>query len=266
MGGIMSMTGEPGGQPVKPGMSLADIAAGLFTAIGILSALHERERSGRGQLVDVSMLDCQVSVLENAYARYFATGEAPKPLGTRHPVSTPFQAFPTADGHIVIALGFGLENAWQVFCALIGCMEVLDDPRFATPGLRTKNHAELEPILSSGLMQKTTAEWLAEFEPVGIPCGPLLTIPEAASYPQVAAREMLVELESERGNRLTVPNSPLKFSRTPTSIQGPPPVVGRHTREVLSGVLGMSEAVVEAAYAMGAAVEGEDLPEELTGG
>ena len=264
MGGVMSITGEPGGPPVKPGLSLADISAGLFTAIGILAALHERERSGRGQLIDISMLDCQVSVLENAFARYFATGEAPRALGTRHPLSTPFQAFPTQDGHIVIALGFGLENAWEVFCALLGRVDVIDDPRFATPGLRTRNHAELEAILSEALCRRTTAEWLQEFEPVGIPCGPLHTIPEAAAYPQIAVRQMLVDVESERGNRLKVANSPIKLSRTPPAIRGGPPPIGRHTRDVLASLLGLSEAEIELEYGRGAAIEGEDLPLELT--
>ena len=191
MGGVMSITGEPGGRPVKPGFSLGDITAGLYTAIGVLSALHERERSGRGQMVDVSMLDCQIAVLENAFARYSVTGEAPKPLGTRHPSTTPFQAFPTKDGYIVIALGFGLDNIWSMFCAILGVPELIYDERFETPGTRTSNHAELEPILNEALMQKTTAEWLVELEPLQIPCGPLQTIPEAAAHPQVQAREML---------------------------------------------------------------------------
>ena len=264
MGGVMSITGEPGGNPVRPGLSLGDIAAGLFTAIGILSALHERQISGQGQFVDVSMLDCQISVLENAFSRYFATGEPPQALGTRHPSTTPFQAFPTADGHIVIALGFGLENAWGVFCSLIGHPELLYDPRFETPGLRTKYHADLEPVLIDGLRRRTTAEWLAEFEPMGIPCGPLHTIPEAAEYPQVRARDMLVEVKSERGNRLTISGAPIKLSRTPSEVRGGPPAIGRHTREVLRDLLGLSDAGVDAEFERGAAVEGRDLPPELT--
>jgi CoA:oxalate CoA-transferase len=265
MGGVMSITGEEGsGRPVRPGLSLGDIAAGLFTAIGILAALHERERSGRGQLVDISMLDCQIAILENAFARYSATGVPPKAIGTRHPLSTPFQAFPTRDGHIVIALGFGTENIWGLFCALIERPELIDDPRFATPALRTKNHATLEPILNEALRQRTTAEWLSEFEPLGMPCGPLHTIPQAAAYPQVAAREMLVDVASERGNRLRIANSPIKLSRTPAGIRGGPPAVGRHTREVLASLLGLSEAAVEAEFGRGAAVDGEDLPPELT--
>lgn len=264
MGGVMSITGEEGGGPVRPGLSLGDIAAGLFTAIGILAALHERERSGRGQLIDISMLDCQIAVLENAFARYYATGEPPKAIGTRHPLSTPFQAFPTADGHIVIALGFGLVEIWGVFCAVIGRPELIDDPRFDTPKHRTDNHAILEPLLNEALKQRTTAEWVKEFEAISLPCGPLNTIPEAAEYPQVKAREMLQEVESPRGNRLTIPNSPLRLSRTPGSIRGGPPTVGQHTREVLASLLGLSDTEIDAEFAAGAAVEGQDLPPELT--
>ncbi|HLF72452.1 MAG TPA: CaiB/BaiF CoA-transferase family protein [Dehalococcoidia bacterium] len=264
MGGVMSITGEEGGKPVRPGLSLGDIAAGLFTAIGILAALHERERSGRGQMIDISMLDCQVAILENAFARYFATGVPPKPIGTRHPVSTPFQAFPTADGQIVIALGFGLENVWGLFAATIDRPELIDDPRYATPGSRTQNHATLEPILNEALMARPTAEWLAEFEALGIPCGPLQTIPEVAQHPQIQAREMLQDVESARGNKLRISNTPLKLSRTPAAIRGGPPVVGADTREVLSSLLGLTDAQIDEAYARGAAVEGKDLPSEIT--
>src|SRR3990172_2969877 len=192
MGGIMSITGEPGGPPVRPGNSQGDITAGLYTAIGILAALHEREQSGRGQLIDISMLDCQIAVPENAFVRHFATGETPRPLGTRHPLATPFQAFPTKDGWIVVALSWGVENQWELFCATIGRSDLIDDPRFDTPGLRTRNHAVLEPMLNEALRQKTTADWLREFDAIGLPCGPLNDIPAAAEHPQVKAREMLV--------------------------------------------------------------------------
>ncbi len=201
MGGVMSITGEEGGGPVRPGLSLGDIAAGLFTAIGILAALQERERSGRGQMIDISMLDCQVAILENAFARYSATGVAPKAIGTRHPLSTPFQAFPTADGHIVIALGFGLENIWGLFCAAIDRPELIDDPRFETPALRTRNHAALEPMLNEAMGQQPTSHWVREFEAIQLPCGPLNSIPEVATYPQVVAREMLREVESAAGEQ-----------------------------------------------------------------
>jgi len=266
MGGVMSITGEEGGAPVRPGLSLGDIAAGLFTAIGILAALQERERSGRGQMIDISMLDCQVAILENAFARYSATGVPPKAIGTRHPLSTPFQAFPTADGHIVIALGFGLENIWGLFCAVIDRPELIDDPRFQTPAERTRNHAVLEPMLNEAMRQQPTSHWVREFEAIDLPCGPLNSIPEVTAYPQVVAREMLREVESARGNRLTIANSPLRLSRTPGTIRGGPPAPGQDTRDVLGELLGLDEGEIDAAFAVGAAAEARGLPEEITGG
>jgi CoA:oxalate CoA-transferase len=240
MGGIMSITGEPDGPPVRPGVSQGDITAGLFTAIGILSALHERERSGKGQMVDISMLDCQIALLENAFVRYFATGEPPKAIGTRHPLTTPFQAFPTKDGWIVIAIAPGVENQWELFCVKIGRADLIDHPRFTTPGLRTKNHAELEPMLNEALKQRATEDWLREFDAIGLPCGPLNDIPHAAEQPQVKARKMLVDVQHPSGFSLRVPDTPIKLSRTPGGIAGPPPAIGEHTDEVLGSVLGLS--------------------------
>ena len=242
MGGIMSITGEPGGPPVRPGTSLGDIAAGLFTAIGVLAALHERERSGRGQMIDVAMLDCQISILENAFARYFATGEVPGPIGTRHPVATPFQAFPTRDGYIVLALSWGVENQWELFCATIGRPDLIDDLRFDTGPLRTEHHAELEPILIEAMKEKTTAEWVREFDAIGLPCGPLNNVAQAAALLQVKAREMLVEVEHPRIGRFPLPNTPVKLSRTPGGVRGPSPGLGQHTDEVLRELLGLPVA------------------------
>ena len=147
-GGVMSITGEPGGPPIRPGLSLGDIAGGLFGAIGVLSALRERDQSGIGQFVDVSMLDCQLAVLENAFLRYHLTGETPQPMGTRHSWAVPFQAFPTADGHLVIALSWGVPNQWALLCSELGLVELIDDPRFAESHQRSANHAELEPLLN----------------------------------------------------------------------------------------------------------------------
>ncbi len=246
MGGIMSITGDPGGPPVRPGVSQGDITAGLFTAIGILSALHERERSGKGQMVDISMLDCQIALLENAFVRYFATGEPPKPIGTRHPLTTPFQAFPTKDGWIVIAIAPSVESQWDLFCVRIGRQDLIDDPRFVTPGLRTKNHDVLEPMLNVALKQKTTDEWLREFDAIGLPCGPLNDIPHAAQQPQVKARNMLVDVRHPSGFSLRVPDTPVKLSRTPGGVTGPPPAIGEHTDQVLSSMLGLSAEEIAA--------------------
>ncbi len=246
MGGIMSITGEPGGGPVRPGSSLGDITAGLFTAIGILAALQERNKSGLGQMVDIGMLDCQVAVLENALARYFATGEVPGPLGTRHPSATPFQAFPTKDGHIVLALSWGVEDQWALFCATIDRVDLIDDPRFETGPLRTEHHNELEPILMEALRTRTTEEWIAEFEEMDIPCGPVNTIDKVAADPQIRAREMLVEIAHPQVGGLIVPNTPVKLSRTPGSVDEPAPELGEHTAEILSRWLGMTEEEIQA--------------------
>jgi CoA:oxalate CoA-transferase len=244
MGGIMSITGEPGGPPIRPGISQGDITAGLFTAVGILSALHERERSGEGQMLDLSMLDSQIAILENPFARYFATGEVPGPLGTRHPSTTPFQAFPTKDGWIVIAMAWGVENMWELFCVKIGRPELIDDKRFDTPGLRTKNHAILEPILNEALRQKTTGDWMPEFDAIGLPCGPLNDIPHAAEQPQVVAREMLKDVPHPEGFSLRITDTPIKLSRTPGGIQGPPPIAGADTDDVLRTLLGLTGAQI----------------------
>ncbi len=240
-GGIMSITGEPGGPPLRPGVSQADITAGLYTAIGVLAALQERERSGMGQLVDVAMLDCQVAILENAFVRYAAEGAPPGPTGTRHPSSTPFQAFPTADGWIVLALNWGVENQWELFCATIGQTDLIDDPRFQSSFLRTQNHSQLEPILNQALCRQTTGEWLREFEAIGLPCGPINNIAQVADDPQVQAREMLVEVPHPAGFSLKLPNTPVKLSRTPGGIRGGAPAIGQDTDSVLRELLGLPE-------------------------
>jgi CoA:oxalate CoA-transferase len=201
-------------------------------------------------MIDIAMLDCQIAILENAFIRYFATGELPKPIGSRHPLATPFQAFPTRDGWIVLALSWGVENQWELFCATIGRVDLIDDPRFDTAALRTEHHAELEPILNEAMRQKSTSEWLREFDAIGLPCGPLNNIAQAAEQPQVAARRMLVEVEHPRIGRLKLPDTPVKLSRTPGGIKGPSPALGQDTYAVLSSLLGLSaEELAELAAA-----------------
>ncbi len=251
MGGVMSITGDPGGRPVRPGASYGDIVAGLYTTIGIMAALHERERSGRGQAVDISMLDCQVSVLENAIMRYGVTGKAPEALGTRHPSATPFQAFPTADGYVVVALGFGVENQWGLFCGILGLTELIDDPRFNTGPKRTARHAELEPIIEAAMRQRSTAEWLRDFEGAGIPSGPVNTVPEMLADPQVAARDMVRPVTHHTAGTIRIADTPVRLSRSETGIKGPPPDLGQDTREVLAEFLGLDDATVEALAAAG---------------
>ena len=245
MGGMMSITGEPDGRPLKPGASLGDIAAGLFTTIGILSALLERGKSGKGQMLDISMLDCQLSILENAFARFFATGEVPRRLGTRHPVFTPFQAFETKDGYIVVAMVGGVRNQWPLFCAIIGRLDLMDDERYQTGGSRTEHYNELEPILNEVMKTKTTDEWLKELSEVGIPCGPINTIDQVASHPQVLAREMIVEVLHPRIGKVKLINTPVKLSRTPAKVEKASPDLGQDTQQLLVELLDMSEGEIE---------------------
>ena len=254
MGGVMSITGYPGGPPTRPGFSMGDITAGLYTAIGVLAALHERERSGQGQMLDLSMLDCQIAVLENAVARYFATGQEPQPLGTRHPSATPFQAFPSADGWLVLALAWGVENQWELYCAAIDRVALINDERFDTSFKRTQNHAELEPILFDAMRQKTTDEWIDILGPYGMPIGPLNTISQAVSQEQIQLRHMVAEVEHPTAGTLKLSNSPLKLSRTPAAARGPAPAFAADTQDVLNAWLDLDDAAVAALADQGAIV------------
>ena len=245
MGGMMSITGEPDGPPLRPGASIGDIAAGLFATIGILSALLERGKSSQGQMLDISMLDCQLAILENAFARFFATGEVPRRIGTRHPVFTPFQAFETKDGYIVIAMVGGARNQWPLFCAVIGRLDLMDDERYETGASRTEHYHELEPILSEVIKTKTTDEWIKELSEVGIPCGPINSIDQVASHPQVLAREMIVEVPHPRLGKVKLVNSPIKLSRTPAKVERASPDLGQDTQHLLAELLDMNEDEIE---------------------
>jgi len=243
MGGIMSITGPDEHHPTKVGSSIADIFAGLFSAIGILSALHNRELTGRGQWVDVAMLDAMVAVLENAVSRYLATGNVPKPIGNRHPSIAPFCSVETADGFINIACGN--DELWRRFCRIVGLDRLADDPRFLTNADRVKNFSELEPLINEATRKRASAELLKLLEEAKVPCGPINDIASVVKDPQVAAREMLVEVLHPVAGALKLPGVPIKLSSTPASIAGPAPLLGQHTEEVLSGMLGMGRGEIE---------------------
>ena len=241
MGGIMSITGEPGGPPIRPGVSYGDITAGLFLCIATLAALQERHISGQGQMIDISMLDCQITVQENAFVRYLNTGEIPRALGTRHPVYTPFQVFPTKDGDIAVAISGGLNDQWPLFCAVINRIDIIDDLRFADGWLRTQHYEALEPILTQALKAKSTQEWVSEFEQVGIPCGSVNTIPQVAADSQVTARDMIVEVNHPIAGKFKVANTPFKFSRSKCRMERASPELGEHTEEILASLLNMDK-------------------------
>jgi CoA:oxalate CoA-transferase len=237
MGGVMSITGEPGRPPVRVGTSIGDIAAALFTAIGILAALSHARATGQGQLVDVAMLDCQVAILENAIMRHLTTGEVPGPLGSRHPSIAPFEAFPAADGHVILAVG---TKQWSRFCQAVGRPDLTDHPRFATNALRAEHVEELREILVPITRQKPVATWVSEMEAIGVPCGPVNTVDQVVRDPQIKAREMLVEILDAEAGPVTVAGLPIKLSATPGSLQGRAPRLGEHTEEVLAGWLHLS--------------------------
>ena len=238
MGGIISITGEPEGPPVRVGTSISDITAALFTTIGTLSALHHRNQTGKGQFVDVAMLDSLVAVLENAVVRYFATGEAPKPLGARHPAITPFEAFASADGHVIIALGN--DTLWAKFCVHVNRPDLILDKRFRTNADRTENHAELFPILSEIMAQRTTDAWIEALGKIGVPCGPINAMDKVVSHPQVQAREMITRIAHQITGEVEVPGVPIKLSETPGNVDAPAPSLGEHTTEILTSILKMS--------------------------
>ncbi len=238
MGGIISITGEPDGAPIRVGTSISDITAALFTTIGILTALHHRNQTGNGQFVDVAMLDSLVAVLENAVVRYFATGEAPKPLGARHPAITPFEAFASADGYVIIALGN--DTLWEKFCEHVDRQELVSDKRFQTNADRTENHSQLFPILSELMSQRTTANWIDALGKIGVPCGPINAMDKVVTHPQVQAREMITRISHKITGEVKIPGIPIKLSETPGSVDTPAPNLSEHTTETLTSVLGMS--------------------------
>lgn len=242
MGGIMSITGEEGGPPIRPGASLGDITAGLFACIAVLAALQERKNSGKGQYIDISMLDCQVALLENAFARYFATGEVPKALGTRHPVFTPFQAYRTSDGYIVIAL---VGTQWPLFCTAIERLDFIDDPRFIDGWQRTQHYDELNPIISGIMRTKTSQEWLKQLGELEIPCGLVNRIDQVAQDPHVNERGMFAEVAGSGQEKVKVVNCPIKFSRTGPAVERGSPELGEHTGEVLIGLLDLTDNEIE---------------------
>ncbi len=237
MGGLMSITGAPGGPPNRAGYSIGDQGAAVWTAVGMLAALFERERSGVGQRLDISMLDSQVALCENAIARYFATDEIPEPIGSRHPLSAPFQAYPTRDGHVVVAIVQNEE--WKRLCRELKLDDFARDPRLQTREGRYRNQAVMEGPLTALFQTRTTAEWLDCLTGIGIPCGPVHTIDQVVADPQVRHRNMIVEREQEGIGPFPFVNSPVRLDRTPPDIERGAPALGEHTDAILGGLLGI---------------------------
>ena len=243
MGGLMSITGPDAGQPTKVGSSIADIFAGVFSTIGILSALHARNASGRGQMVDIAMLDCMVSILENAVARYTVSGVDPVPIGNRHPSIAPFASIKTADGYINIACGN--DTLWNKLCEIIERPDLADDSRYATNHSRCENMPELLPVLNDAMSLFSSEFWLEKLEAGHVPAGPINSISQVLADPQVLARKMVVELVHPVAGMIKVPGSPLKLSDTPAEVKLPAPVLGQHNEEILNMLGYSNEQIAE---------------------
>ncbi|EMH79941.1 putative acyl-CoA transferase/carnitine dehydratase [alpha proteobacterium HIMB114] len=231
MGGLMSVTGQPDSEPTRVGTSIGDITAGLFTAIGINAALYDRQKTGKGMYIDVSMLDCQIAILENAIARYLSKGEIPKPMGSRHPSISPFEAFKTKDSYIIIAAGN--DKLFEGMCKVFD-LELYKDAKFKTNADRNKNIEELKKILEEKLKDKTTSEWCKVLEAKRIPCGPINNIKEAVESPQTKARNMIVSAMHNKIGEFKMAGNPIKMSSyEDKNTRGEIPNLDQHREKIL---------------------------------
>jgi len=242
MAGVMSITGEPDGEPMKMGVAFADIFSGLHAMIGIEAALIAREKSGLGQHIDIALLDTQVSVLANQAMNYLVSGRAPKRLGNAHPNIVPYQTFETSDGHIIMAVGN--DRQFAEYARIIGAPELAGDARFTTNRGRVENRDVLIPLLKPLMKAKTTAAWVAAFEADAVPCGPINTLDQVFENPQVKARGLLQELEAIDGSKVPAVRGPIVFSGSTEAESHPSPQLGQDTEAVLKDVLSLPEAEV----------------------
>jgi formyl-CoA transferase len=242
-GGIMSVTGPAEGPPTKVGVAIADITAGMNAAIAILAALYEREQSGQGQHIDIALFDSQLSWLANVASSYLVSGKRPGRYGNAHPTIVPYELFPGRDGWL--AVGVGNDRQWQKLCALGGWADLAADARFATNPDRLANREALIGILTLRFRERDCEDWYAGMLAAGVPCARVNAIDEALAEPQVAAREMLVDLPHPTAGSVRVVGSPLKLSRTLVQYRRPPPLHGQHTEQVLREYLGFGPADIE---------------------
>lgn len=240
---MISVTGEPGGRGVRCGVSIADMTAGMYAAFGIMLALRARERTGRGQSIDVSMLEGQLSLLGGMIGGYLADREVPAPMGTSYKALLPYQTFRTRTRDLALAVGS--EKLWKVFCPVIGCPELADDPRYRTNAERAVNRQSLLARLQDVFLTKSYEEWEALLLANGIPVGAINSIAQVVEHPQVRARGALVDMEHPRAGKIQMVGVPVRLSDTPGAVRTPAPTLGEHTDEVLGDLLGLGRGEID---------------------
>jgi crotonobetainyl-CoA:carnitine CoA-transferase CaiB-like acyl-CoA transferase len=239
MGGLMSLTGEPNGEPMKSAVAVADLFTGMYAVTGILAALRHAENTGEGQHIDSSLLDAQVAMLANLGANYLVSGAAPKRQGNQHTSIAPYQVLATTDGHIILAVGNDAQ--FRAFCAAAGAA-LSDEARFATNEARVNNRAALTEALGPIMRARTTAEWIGQLEQADVPCGPINTLDQVFGDPQVIARGAVESMTRSDGAQLKLAANPLRMSATPPQTRAAPPALGQDTNAVLQEILGATDA------------------------
>jgi crotonobetainyl-CoA:carnitine CoA-transferase CaiB-like acyl-CoA transferase len=230
--GLMSLTGEPDGMPLRVGFSLVDLFTGMMAYGSIVTALYHREQTGQGQQIEAALLDGQVAAMSYHATAYFATGVAPHRMGSGHPSLVPYQSFPASDGFFI--LGVANEGLWRRFCQAIERPDLMEDPRFSTNDDRVAHRTECVDALSQIFRTRTVAEWVEVISAAGVPCGPINRVSDVVNDPQVLARNMIADIPHPNVPDLKVPNSPLKLAETPAAIRRSPPLLGQHNEEVLA--------------------------------
>jgi len=248
--GMISITGEPGSRGVRNGVSIADMTAGIYAAFGIMNALRVKDKTGKGQYIDVSMLEGQLGLLQGTVGAYLADGEVPQPMGTAYKALLPYQTLRTQTRDLALAVGS--ERLWKIFCPLLGLNEMTDDPRFATNQARNQNREALIHKLQEVFLTKPYEEWETLFVAHGIPVGAINTIDSVVEHPQLQAREAIVEVEHPVAGTVSMVGVPVKLSETPGRVRAPAPLLGQHTDEVLQHYLDLKEAEIAALREAGA--------------
>ena len=249
-GGMMGITGPEEGPPYRVGVPIVDITAGMFAATAILAALRARDLTGEGQLVDISLLDTQVALLANVGSNYLVGGAEPRRLGNAHPNIAPYEAFRARDRWF--ALAAANQRQWAILCDVVGRPDLTDDPRFATNGARVSNRPALVEVLGAAFAARDADDWLAALREAGLPCGPINAVPDVFEHPQAEARDLAMAAEHPTAGPVRLAGFPYKLSQTPAEVHRPPPPLGQHTEEVLTGLLGYSAEEVAGLRGQGA--------------